>query len=137
MNYKRILILISLLSLITIAFGNFSSNSRYFEICLESEPACFHITHQLGEPLFASSFVLLFVSTVLLAVPLSVFRKWLWFGGWYIPLGAVILIFYQGPGGGMNFNPYVEQMTFYVTSIFIWVSLAIIFLSIVRNSIKK
>lgn len=136
MKYDRFLFALSILSILGVFLGNIYSNARLYGICLETDPACRFAADRFGDPLLAGSFALLLISTILIALPNSVFRTWLWFGGWYVPLALIILAFYPEPRG-MNFSPSLEQMTFYVTSIFIWVSLAVIFSAIMGSFFKK
>lgn len=138
MSNKVILKLGIAFSLSGIFLGYIFSNSRYFTLCFNEDPICRLLFDRVGDPMFLGSFSLLLILTILFAVPNTTFRTWLWFGAWYVPLGALVLIFYPEPGGGtLNLNPSVEQVTQYVCVTFIVVSLIIIISEIVFRALRK
>ncbi|MDP1707354.1 MAG: hypothetical protein Q8L30_02265 [bacterium] len=54
------------------------------------------------------------------------FSAWKKFAVWFIPLAALLFIFYPDPSSGDLFSPYPEQVFQWVSGLYVFISLLII-----------
>lgn len=128
MKNKQILIP-SALSLVGFAIGYVLTNSVKFGICLSNtvvtDASCINLYERLGDPLFYGMGALAIVSFVLLFTPRA-FSAWKKFAVWFVPLAALLFIFYPEPGSGDLFSPYPEQVFQLVSGFYVLFSFVII-----------
>ncbi|OGG40529.1 hypothetical protein A2118_01910 [Candidatus Kaiserbacteria bacterium GWA2_50_9] len=65
------------------------------------------------------------VFLVLLFIPRA-FSVWKKFAIWFVPLAALLFIFYPDPGSGDLFSPYPEQVFQWVSGLYVFISLVLI-----------
>lgn len=127
---KKILLFL-IVSLIGLSVGYFFSkiyNCGYSVFCYNFE------TRIVG--LFYSSTALSFVFLILLVLP-QTFNAWKKFAVWFVPLAALLFIFYPDPGSGDYFSPYPEQVFQWVSMMYIGASLGVIGVSLVNDWRKR
>ena len=116
-------------SLIGLGIGYFFTNSIQFGLCtvntVITEASCINFYERLGDPLFYGMGALAIVFLVLLFVP-KAFNAWRKFAIWFVPLAALLFIFYPEPGSGDYFSPYPEQVFQWVSALYIGISLVVI-----------
>ncbi len=61
------------------------------------------------------------------------FSAWKKFAIWFVPLAALLFIFYPEPGSGDLFSPYPEQVFQWVSGLYIVISAIIILCSALRR----
>lgn len=127
MNNKKI-ILFFLLSLLGLVIGYLITNSVKFGYCLHEQYSCRESLNRIGDSLYFSMPALALVFLVLLFTPYA--RKaWSKFAKWFIPIGIIIFISYNGPGSGDFLAPYPEELFKWVSILYVGISLVIIFSS--------
>lgn len=124
MKNKQILILLAL-SLIGFGVGYVLTNSTIFNLCLHDQYACRALLNRIGDPLFYGASVLAIVFFVLLFTQYA-FSAWKKFAVWFIPLAAILFIFYPEPGSGDLFSPYPEQVFQWISGLYVIISLLLI-----------
>jgi|SRR3989344_2863446 len=138
MSARKLIILLFLLSVVGFGAGYLMTNSYNFGICFSNlstnafDVSCHEVYERVGNPLYYGMSALAIVFIILLFLPSS-FSAWKKFAKWFVPLAALLFIFYPEPGSGDFFSPYPEQ-------IFRWVSILYIVLSVViiaRSVIKQ
>mgnify|MGYP001565301120 FL=1 len=87
---------------------------------------------QTREGLFYGMSALALVFLLLLFLP-NAFPAWKKFAKWFIPLAALLFIFYQGPSSGDYFSPYPEQAFQWVSVLYVVISILIIALKTIRQ----
>lgn len=87
---------------------------------------------QTREGLFYGMSALALVFLLLLFLP-NAFPAWKKFAKWFIPLAALLFIFYQGPISGDYFSPYPEQVFQWVSVLYVVISILIIALKTIRQ----
>ncbi len=87
---------------------------------------------KLGKGLVYGSSALALIFFILLFTP-QAFRAWKKFAIWFIPLAALLFIFYPNPGSGDFFSPYPEQVVRWVSCLYVAISILIIAWSSFRN----
>ena len=119
-------------SLIGLGIGYVLTNSIQFGMCkvdeLVTEASCINSFERVGDPLFYGMAALAIVFLVLLFRPSAV-GAWKKFAKWYIPIVTLIFIFYPNPGSGDFFSPYPEQIFQWLSTLYVVVSLIIIFVA--------
>jgi hypothetical protein len=90
-----------------------------------SEASCINFYERVGDPLFYGMGALALVFLILLVVPKAL-SAWQKFAIWFVPLAALLFIFYPDPGSGDLFAPYPEQIFQWVSELYILISVLII-----------
>jgi hypothetical protein len=73
------------------------------------------------------------VFSMLLFIPRAL-DAWKKFAIWFVPLAALLFIFYPEPGSGDLFSPYPEQIFQWVSALYVVVSVVIIAIVSLRTS---
>lgn len=128
MKNKQIIIPF-VLSLVGFGVGYVLTNSIKFGICISNnvvtDASCINLYERLGDPLFYGASALALVFFVLLLIPRA-FSAWKKFAVWFIPLAAILFIFYPEPGSGDLFSSYPEQVFQWVSGLYVLISATII-----------
>ncbi len=128
------------LSIIGFGVGYILTNSTQFNICIANEvvtdATCINFYERVGDPFFYGMGALAIVFLILLFIP-QAFPAWKKFAIWFIPLAALLFIFYPEPGSGDFFSPYPEQIFQWVSGLYVLVSLIVIAQSAVRGRMQK
>src|SRR3989338_7994986 len=122
MVVKKIIFSLLALSLLGLLVGLLFKNSIEVGLCLETEPTCINNMTMIGDGLFYGISALALVFLLLLFLP-SAFPAWKKFAVWFIPIAALIFIFYRG---GNYFDPFPEQIYQWVSTIYVILSILII-----------
>ncbi|MDO8624141.1 MAG: hypothetical protein Q7R54_02185 [bacterium] len=135
MKNKLILGLLAL-SLVGFGIGYVLTNSIKFGICMANnvitDASCINFYERVGDPIFYGMGALTIVFLVLLFIPRT-FSAWKKFAMWFVPLAALLFIFYPDPGSGDLFSPYPEQVFQWVSSFYVLVSVVIIAIASLRK----
>lgn len=138
---KKILSLF-FLSLVGSGTGYFLINSYTYNLCfrdlntLTFDVSCSAFYERIGDPLFFGFLALSVIFLILLILP-QAFRAWKKFAVWFVPLAALLFIFYPDPGSGDYFSPYPEQVFQWVSMVYIGASLGVIGVSLVNDWWKR
>lgn len=128
MKNKQILIFLAL-SLVSFVVGYILTNSIKFGICISNnvvtDASCINLYERLGDPLYYGTGALAIVFFVLLFAARA-FSAWKKFAVWFVPLAALLFIFYPEPGSGDLFSPYPEQVFQLTSGFYVLISFAII-----------
>jgi hypothetical protein len=124
MKNKQIIGLLAF-SLIGFGIGYVLTNSTIFNLCSHDQYACRALLNRIGDPLFYGMGALALVFFILLFSPRT-FYVWKKFAIWFVPLAALLFIFYTDPGSGDLFLPYPEQVFQWVSGFYVLVSAVII-----------
>jgi hypothetical protein len=128
MKNKQIIGLLAF-SLIGFGIGYVLTNSVKFGICIANnvvtDASCINFYERVGDPLFYGMGALALVFFILLFSPRT-FYVWKKFAIWFVPLAALLFIFYTDPGSGDLFLPYPEQVFQWVSGFYVLVSAVII-----------
>ena len=119
-NVRKQIVILLALSLIFSAIGVFLLkfyDCGYSIACYNLMTKSFALYY--GMPALALIFL------ILAFVP-QAFYAWKRFAVWFVPIAALLFIFYPEPGSGDLFSPYPEQVFRWVSALYIIVSLAII-----------
>ena len=135
MKNKHILVLF-ILSLVGFGIGHILTNSTIFNLCLHDQYACRALLNKIGDPLFCGMGALAIVFFVLLFTP-QAFSAWKRFAIWFVPLAALLFIFYPDPGSGDLFSPYPEQVFQWVSGLYVFISLLLIAYRALRSAPTK
>ena len=119
--FSRKIIALFVVSLIGLGVGHYLS--QIYE-CGYSV-FCYNLFSRVGNPLFYGMGALALVFFILLFIP-KAFPTWKKFAIWFVPLAALLFIFYPDPGSGDYFSPYPEQVFQWVSALYVLVSLIII-----------
>lgn len=123
---SRVAILI-LASLIIFALGFLLTSSYELGFCLSDkinnvfDVSCHQFYERLGDPLFYGGGALAIVFVLLYAFP-KAYDAWRKFAVWFVPLAALLFIFYPNPGSGDLLAPMPEQIFQWVSGLFIVIS---------------
>lgn len=128
MSYKRITLGL-LVSIALLALGATFTNSIELGICFSSDSVtdaqCINSFERIGDPLFYGGLALSVVSILLLLAPVG-FSLWKKFAVWFVPLAALLFIFYPEPGAWDFLSPMPEQLFQWVSVLYVVVSVLII-----------
>ncbi len=105
--------------------GNVLKDSLMFGLCKSTEPGCINHLTQMGNALFYGAGALTLIFVVLLFIP-KAFSAWKRFAIWFIPLAALLFVFYPEPGSGDFFSPHAETVYRWVSGLYILISASII-----------
>ena len=136
MSTRKTISALLLLSLIGFGVGLVLKNSTELGLCLISEPTCINNLAWIGDGIFYGLGALTIIFLILLFLP-QAFPAWKKFAIWFIPLAALLFIFYSDPGSGDYFSPYPEQVFRWVSGLYVLVSLIIIAQSTIRGRMQK
>ncbi len=118
-----------LCSLIAFGIGYILTNSVQFGICKANsvtiDASCINLFERIGDPIFYGVGALALIFLVLVFLP-NAFTAWKKFAIWFVPLAALLFIFYPHPGSGDLFSPYPETVFKWVSGVYILISLIII-----------
>ena len=121
-----------LVSILGAVIGYVLTNSIQFGICLSTastvEASCINLYERIGDPLLYGMSALAVVFLALLFAPRA-WGAWKKFAIWFVPLAALIFIFYRGPGSGDLFSPDPEFVFKWISIVYVVVSLVIIALA--------
>ena len=120
MSTKKITSLFLIISLIGWGIGIFLLK---FYDCGNSI-FCYNLTTR-SFALFYGMSALALVFLLLAFLP-QAFSTWKKFAVWFIPLAALLFIFYPNPGSGDYFSPYPEQVFQWVSVLYVVISAGII-----------
>ncbi len=112
-------------SFVAFVIGYIFTNATDFNLCVHDQYACREIFNNLGDPIFYGAGALAIVFLVLLFFK-KAFSAWKKFAIWFVPLAALLFIFYPDPGSGDLFSPYPETVFQWVSILYIIISLVII-----------
>ena len=87
---------------------------------------------RLGKGLYYGMGALAIVFVILYFVPRA-WGAWRRFAIWFVPLAALLFVFYPEPGGGDLFSPYPEQVFQWVSALYLLVSVIIITFASLRS----
>jgi hypothetical protein len=118
-------LLLVFIPLIVFVLGLLLKSSTELGFCLISEPTCINNLTNIGNALYYGAGALTIVALVLLATP-QAYSAWKKFAIWFVPLTALLFVFYPGPGAGDLFSPYPETVYKWVSTLYVAVSLLII-----------
>ncbi|MGB3921981.1 MAG: hypothetical protein WBL19_01700 [Minisyncoccia bacterium] len=125
----KTIILFLIPSIILLIVGYVFTNSIKFNICIVNETvteaACINKFERIGDPLFYGMGALTLVFLVLLSAQQAI-PAWKKFAKWFIPLAALVFIFYSEPGSGNYFAPYPEQVFKWLSGLYVVISFWII-----------
>lgn len=129
MNLKKYLPFALTGSLIAAGVGYLFTHTIQYGICiyegLKRDPACLNFYDRIGVPAFYGFGALAIVFALLLVVPKAI-PAWKKFAKWYVPVAALILIFYP-TNQSMDFlTPSLGIAAQWIAGIYLVVSLAII-----------
>lgn len=128
MKNKQILIPL-VLSIVGFVVGYILTNSIKFGICISNnvvtDALCINLYERIGDPLFYGAGALAIVFFVLFFTSYA-FSTWKKFAVWFVPLSALLFIFYPEPGSGDLFSPYPEQVFQWVSGLYVITSLILI-----------
>lgn len=133
MTQKKLTLSLFVLSFIGLGIGYLLTNSVLFNICLHDQYSCRDLFNRIGDPLFYGMPALAVVFLILFFLP-QAFSAWKKFAIWFIPITALVFIFYTGPSSGDLFSPYPEQVFQWVSAVYVLISLGIITLAALRKS---
>lgn len=131
MKNKQILIP-PVLSFVGFGVGYILTNSTIFNFCLHDQYVCRTLLNRIGDPLFYGAGALAAVFFILLFTSRA-FSAWKKFAVWFIPLAALLFIFYPEPGSGDLFSPYPEQVFQWVSGLYLLISIVIIAIASLRK----
>lgn len=124
---KNRLILSFILSLLFMVSGFVLSQSYTFGLCFSDiksnsyDVSC-HIKYSdIGDPLFYGMGAIAIVFLMLVFKPEGI-SSWKKFAKWYIPLAALVFIFYGSPSSGDFFSPYPERVYQWLAGAYVLVS---------------
>ena len=123
MDYKKILNVSLLLSVVGCAVGYvliYFPEKLFFCLADDANSCIFG----LGEPLLFGFLQLGIIFLILRFLPKEIFKAWLYFGSWYIPLAAIV-VFMTSEFGSIGF-PGKEGMVWTLGSIYLAVSIFLI-----------
>ncbi|MEX0916962.1 MAG: hypothetical protein WDZ90_00315 [Candidatus Paceibacterota bacterium] len=129
---KKISLYLFVFSAVGFAVGYILTNSVSFEICAQTEYSCRDLYNNIGDPLFYGFGALAIVFLILVFVP-QAFSAWKKFAIWFVPLTALLFIFYPEPSSGDLLSPFPEQVFQWVSAFYVVVSAAIIAIAIHKN----
>lgn len=132
MNLKRIILVLLVVSLLSFGVGLMLKSSIEIGFCLISEPTCISNLTWVGDGLYYGAGALAIVFFVLLFTPRA-FSAWKKFAVWFVPLAALLFIFYPEPGSGDLFSPYPEQVFQWTSVLYVLISIAIIAIASLRK----
>jgi hypothetical protein len=112
--------------------GYIFSNSTTFSICSKDQYTCRNLLNEIGDPLFYGASALAVVFLLLIFLP-KAFPAWRKFAIWFVPLAALLFVFYPEPGAFDLFSPNPETVFRWVSGLYVIVSVVLI----VRTSLKK
>lgn len=116
--------------------GYVLTNSIEFGICeaneVITEAGCINFFERLGDPLLYGMGALAVVFVLLLFVR-KAWSAWKKFAIWFVPVAALVFIFYRGPGSGDLFSPYPEFVFKWASILYVAVSAGIIGLTVLRG----
>jgi hypothetical protein len=101
------------------------TNSVSFGLCNHNQYSCRDFFNSIGDPLFYGMSALAVVFFFLLLFPLAV-ENWKKFAKWFVPIAALVFIFYDGPGPGDLLSPYPEQVFRWISILYVVASLLIV-----------
>lgn len=117
------------LSLVGFGVGYILTNSIKFGMCVANDritdASCINFYERLGDPIFFGMGALALIFIFLLAFP-KAFEAWKKFAIWFVPLAALLFIFYPDPGSGDLFSPYPETVFQWVSGLYVVISAGII-----------
>lgn len=93
--------------------------------------SCYNLI-SISKALIYGMSALALVFLALLILP-NAWPAWKKFAKWYIPIAALVFIFYQGPGAMDLFSPYPEQVYKWIGIIYVAVSAVIILFASAKN----
>lgn len=126
MNQKgRIVLVLLVISILSFGVGLMLKSSIEIGFCLISEPTCISNLTWVGDGLYYGTGALAVVFFILLFAARA-FSAWKKFAVWFIPLAALLFIFYPEPGSGDLFSPYPEQVFQWVSGFYVLISFVII-----------
>ena len=136
MSTRKITFSLLIVSLIGFGIGYILKNSTELGLCLVSEPTCINNFTWIGNGLFYGMPALALVFLILAFLP-QAFPTWKKFAVWFIPLAALLFIFYPDPGSGDYFSPYPEQVFQWVSILYVVISILIIALKTIKQKSEK
>ena len=98
---------------------------------------CRHLlADSIGQPLFLGFSALGLTFFLLRFLPAQVFKAWLYFAAWYVPLAATWIIITPTQGGHF-LSPDKEGLTWLLGGVYLAVSLLIIVTTFIYQHLKK
>lgn len=82
---------------------------------------CYNLVFHIGQPLMYGGGALAIVFVLLSVFP-KAFDAWRKFAIWFVPLAALLFIFYPNPGSGDLLAPMPEQVFQWVSVVYLVVS---------------
>lgn len=82
---------------------------------------CYNLVFHVGHPLFYGGGALAVVFVLLYIYP-QAFNAWKKFAVWFVPLAALLFVFYPNPGSGDLLAPMPEQVFQWVSAVYVIVS---------------
>lgn len=129
MNVKTSTVLLTALSLIGTGVGYILTNSIKFGLCIANEvvteASCINFYERIGNASFFGMGALALVFLALTFFP-KAWGAWKKFAVWYVPIAALIFIFYKDPGSMNLISPYAETVFMWLGGIYVIVSCLII-----------
>lgn len=83
--------------------------------------ACYNFTFHLTHPIFYGGLALSIVFVLLIAFP-KAYGAWKKFAIWFVPLAALLFVFYPTPGSGDFLTPMPEQLFQWVSALYVVIS---------------
>lgn len=88
---------------------------------------CYNLIFNVAHPVMYGGAALTVVFVLLYAFP-QAFSTWKKFAVWFVPLAALLFIFYPDPGSGDLLSPMPEQLFQWISVLYVAVSSLIIIL---------
>jgi hypothetical protein len=128
MNYKKILNILIIISLLLVIKGIILINAQQIGLCAADPEGwdCRHfLANSIGQPLFLGFSALGLTFLLLRFLPIQVLKAWLYFAAWYVPLAAAWIIITPTQGGHF-LAPDKEGLVFLLGGIYLAVSVLIV-----------
>ncbi len=113
---------------------NYEFGLCYFDIASNTyDVSCSDLYREVGLSLYYGMGALAIVFLALIFAP-KAWGAWKKFAIWFVPIAALIFVFYKDPGSMNLFSPYAETVFMWLSGIYVVFSLAIIGFSTSKKS---
>lgn len=119
-NFTKKILYIFIVLAVVIGVGTFSTCYNFESLCLQST----HEILALFFLLFSSSIFL--ISLVLLFLGADVFKSWLIFSAWFLPLSALFITLAREDHNALDIIPDKEITVMLMTGFYFFISLVVI-----------
>jgi hypothetical protein len=138
MNLKRLLPFAFIISFFGAGLGYVFNKSLEFGICIctayACNPACLNFYDRIGVPMLYGFAALALIFLVLWLVPKTI-PAWEKFARWYIPLAALLFIFYPTHQSLDFISPSLGIVCQWVSGMYVAISLVIILVASLKKKV--